>query len=50
MEQNIEKHAAFTFWMGIMYSPEQLMYVDECSADRHMGRGYGYALHGCQAV
>lgn len=49
-ESNIEKCAAFTFQMGIMYSPEQFVFVDECSANRHMGRGYGYALRGRRAV
>jgi hypothetical protein len=48
MERNIEKRAAFTFRMGIMYSPEQFVFVDECSADRRMGRGYGYALRAAE--
>jgi hypothetical protein len=50
MERNIEKRAAFTFRMGIMYSAEQFVFVDECLTDRHIGRGYGYALQGCRAV
>jgi hypothetical protein len=44
MERNIEKWAAFTFQMGIMYSLKQMVFVDECSADRCMGRAYRYAL------
>jgi hypothetical protein len=50
MERNVEKRAAFTFRMGIMYSPEQFVFVDECSVDRRVGRGYGYALQGRRAV
>ena len=50
MERDIEKHAAFTFQMGLLYSPEQLVFVDECSADQRMGRGYGYARQGRRAV
>ncbi|KAH9991333.1 hypothetical protein BJV74DRAFT_795937 [Russula compacta] len=50
MEMSTEKHAAFTFQIGIMYSPEQLVFIDECSVDRHVGRGYGYALWGHRAV
>ena len=50
MERDIEKRAAFTFQMGLLYSPEQLVFVDECSADQRMGRGYGYARQGRRAV
>ena len=50
LERNIEKCAAFTFQMGLLYSPEQLVFVDECSADQWMGRGYGYARQGRRAV
>lgn len=49
-ESSVKKRAIFTFRIGIMYSPEQLVFVDECSADRRIGRGYGYALRGRRAV
>jgi transposase len=50
MERSIEKRAEFNFRVGISYSPEQLVFVDECSADRRVGRGYGYALGGRRAI
>jgi len=50
MERSIEKRAEFSFRVGISYSAEQLVFVDECSADRRVGRGYGYALGGRRAV
>jgi len=50
MERSIERRADFVARMGLNYTPEQLVFVDESAADRRMGRGRGWAARGKRAV
>lgn len=51
MERNEEHRAAFRYQMGIQYTPEQLVFVDESSFDRRTAiRGKAWAVRGSRAL
>ncbi|KAJ6472760.1 hypothetical protein C8R47DRAFT_1076912 [Mycena vitilis] len=51
IERSVEKRAAFTVRMGLRYVSNQLVCVDESSADRRTTyRGYAWAFGGSRAV
>ena len=51
IERSARKRAAYSFKVGAAYSAEQLVFVDESSADRRTTyRGYAWAITGRRAV
>jgi hypothetical protein len=50
-EHSAQKQAAYVHHMGLNYTAEQLVFVDESSFDRRTRyRGYGWALKGQRAL
>lgn len=51
IERSAKKRAEYIFNVGLNYTPEQLVFVDESSCDRHTSyRGKAWAIHGQQTV
>ncbi|KAF8130429.1 hypothetical protein K438DRAFT_861232 [Mycena galopus ATCC 62051] len=51
IEHSVRKRAAYTFEIGLKYSSEQLVFVDESAADRRTTyQGYAWAFSGNCAV
>jgi hypothetical protein len=51
IERSARKRAAFVAEVGMLYTPEQLVCVDESSCDRRTTyRGRAYAIRGRRAV
>jgi DDE superfamily endonuclease len=51
IERNAEKRALFVYHIGIHFTPEQLVFVDESACDRRTAyRGKAWAFRGQRAV
>jgi hypothetical protein len=50
IERSVEKQAEFVARMGLNYTPEQLVFVDESSADHRIGHRRGWEKRGQRAI